>query len=615
MTSRSAGPTSTPARGRRARRAAAVLAALATAVGPRGSRVTRQRLGGAADCGRAAISGPTSASSTPACPWPPSRRASTRSTRSRSTTRWAPALRAAVQARAPTARPREPADLPGRLLHRGRRARRATRPTSPSTATSTSTTGASTPDNCIALNNFWRSLSNLTINVDGADGLPRVRQLLGRVAGRADAPGQHHRRQPDADGLLHRRPAVRQRRLHRRLADRRSSSTARSSSTSCATAASAAGRTRVWNQVFAGVAGRAGRRHVPRPRRTRRSTTTPVSREKPFLYVDAAGTWQRARARGRAPTRPARPGRTARPRAGRSRCRTSIVARPSDSVTTINSAAGPRASTCCSRPASMTSTARITVQPGRHRRARPRASRPSPPSTARCRCGVGDVPGVVVAGIMIDAGPVNSPRAACGSARPGARRRARDAGQPDDPAATCFFRVGGPARRQGDRRPRGQQRPRAARRHLGLARRPRRPGAFGWTVNTADNGVIVNGDDVTATGLFVEHYQQYNVDLERRARRAPSSSRTSCPTTRRTRRPGSTTASLGWAGVQGRRHGAHPRAVGRRQLHLHQRRPDAPRDARLRGAGRPRACGCTTCSPCSWAPARSTTSSTTPARR
>ncbi len=32
----------------------------------------------------------------------------------------------------------------------------------------------------------------------------------------------------------------------------------------------------------------------------------------------------------------------------------------------------------------------------------------------------------------------------------------------------------------------------------------------GWNVNTADHGLVVNGDDVTAYGLFVEHYQQYN---------------------------------------------------------------------------------------------------------
>ena len=33
----------------------------------------------------------------------------------------------------------------------------------------------------------------------------------------------------------------------------------------------------------------------------------------------------------------------------------------------------------------------------------------------------------------------------------------------------------------------------------------------GWTVNTADTGIVVNGDDVTAYGLFVEHYQKYEV--------------------------------------------------------------------------------------------------------
>jgi hypothetical protein len=32
-----------------------------------------------------------------------------------------------------------------------------------------------------------------------------------------------------------------------------------------------------------------------------------------------------------------------------------------------------------------------------------------------------------------------------------------------------------------------------------------------WTVNTADTGLIVNGANVLATGLFVEHYQKYNV--------------------------------------------------------------------------------------------------------
>ena len=36
---------------------------------------------------------------------------------------------------------------------------------------------------------------------------------------------------------------------------------------------------------------------------------------------------------------------------------------------------------------------------------------------------------------------------------------------------------------------------------------------MGWTLNTADTGVIVSGDNVTAYGLFVEHYQKYEVVL------------------------------------------------------------------------------------------------------
>ena len=34
---------------------------------------------------------------------------------------------------------------------------------------------------------------------------------------------------------------------------------------------------------------------------------------------------------------------------------------------------------------------------------------------------------------------------------------------------------------------------------------------MGWNSNTADTGLIVNGDNVAAYGLFVEHYQKYEV--------------------------------------------------------------------------------------------------------
>ena len=33
----------------------------------------------------------------------------------------------------------------------------------------------------------------------------------------------------------------------------------------------------------------------------------------------------------------------------------------------------------------------------------------------------------------------------------------------------------------------------------------------GWTINVGDQGVVVNGDNVTALGLFVEHYEKAQV--------------------------------------------------------------------------------------------------------
>ncbi len=44
--------------------------------------------------------------------------------------------------------------------------------------------------------------------------------------------------------------------------------------------------------------------------------------------------------------------------------------------------------------------------------------------------------------------------------------------------------------------------------HVWLWRGDHRDGV-GWNVNTAATGLVVNGNDVTAYGLFVEHYQKY----------------------------------------------------------------------------------------------------------
>ncbi len=117
----------------------------------------------------------------------------------------------------------------------------------------------------------------------------------------------------------------------------------------------------------------------------------------------------------------------------------------------------------------------------------------------------GDVPGIDLAGLTVDAGATSSPvlvRIGAGHV---------DKSSAADPTALqdVFFRIGGP--HEG----------RAATSlvvnsdHVVLddiwAWRADHGTGVGWTQNTADTGVVVNGDDVEATGLFVEHYQKHEV--------------------------------------------------------------------------------------------------------
>jgi hypothetical protein len=118
---------------------------------------------------------------------------------------------------------------------------------------------------------------------------------------------------------------------------------------------------------------------------------------------------------------------------------------------------------------------------------------------------VADVPGVKLAGLLFDAGPVSSP-VLLQVGTPHAHKS-----EPADPTSLqdVFFRIGGAT-------------PGKATTSLIVnsdnvllddiwAWRADHGNGVGWTANTADTGVIVNGDDVTAYGLFVEHYQKYEV--------------------------------------------------------------------------------------------------------
>ena len=118
---------------------------------------------------------------------------------------------------------------------------------------------------------------------------------------------------------------------------------------------------------------------------------------------------------------------------------------------------------------------------------------------------VADVPGVKSPALLFDAGPVNSPVLL----QVGSRTRTRATRADPTSVQDVFFRIGGAT-------------PGKATTSLVVnsdnvllddiwAWRADHGNGVGWTANTADTGVIVNGDDVTAYGLFVEHYQKYEV--------------------------------------------------------------------------------------------------------
>jgi len=358
---------------------------------------------------------------------------------------------------------------------------------------------------CIALDNFWRSLANLSINVMGLDGCrssadfwavsqaaPMRRVNLtgknlslmdyctdgpqyasgGFIADSAFAGGtiingsqqQFYTRNSNLDGWTN----------------------------------------GVWNQVFSGDLN-APAQSFPKPPYTTLDTT-PVSREKPYLYVDADGTYNvfvpaaQQNSRGITWDHGQTPGRSIP-------LSDFFVAHPSDSIAKINSA--------------LAQGKNLLVTPGVYDIDQSIAVKRADTvvlgmglATLTALGGatpmtVADVQGVDIAGLTFDAGPVNSPVLL----RIGSQH---DKGGPhqasgENPTAVqdVFFRIGGP--------------------HVGKATaslevnsdhailddvwawRADHGAGVGWTVNTADTGVVVTGDDVTATGLFVEHYQKTEV--------------------------------------------------------------------------------------------------------
>jgi hypothetical protein len=127
------------------------------------------------------------------------------------------------------------------------------------------------------------------------------------------------------------------------------------------------------------------------------------------------------------------------------------------------------------------------------------------PTNGTAAIETGDTTGVQISGITIDAGAQQSPTLV----QVGPSGAAQGDGSDPTTLTDVFVRVGGP--------------------HAGStttaievnsphtllddiwAWRADHGTGVGWTTNTADHGLVVNGDDVTAEGLFVEHFQKEQV--------------------------------------------------------------------------------------------------------
>lgn len=370
--------------------------------------------------------------------------------------------------------------------------------------------------NCLALVNFWRTLSNLTLQVNaaGQDGC-RASANFWAVSQAVSL------RRVDVQGgtlsLMDYCTAGPQYASGGYMADSRAGVVVNGSQQQWLTRNSQISEwsNGVWNAVFAGVEGAPSDETFPTPPYTTLDTT-PVSREKPYLFVD-----ERGRYNVRVPDAVTESsgvswedGLTAGRTIG---LQDFFVARPTDSVRTINS--------------QLARGKHLLLTPGVYDVDRTIAVKRA--NTVVLGLGhatltavdgavpmsVADVPGVVIAGLTIDAGEVSSPVLLQVGSKHGRHGHGKGHGHgpgKSDPAnpttlSDVYFRIGGPHVGKADVTLEVNSDD-VLIDHIWAWRADHGvPGSFGWDVSTGRNGVVVNGDDVTATGLFVEHYQEYNV--------------------------------------------------------------------------------------------------------
>jgi hypothetical protein len=258
----------------------------------------------------------------------------------------------------------------------------------------------------------------------------------------------------------------------------------------------------VWNMVFSGVPGGPAATTFPQPVYTV-LPTTPFSRDKPYLYIDSAGKYRvfvpslRTNASGASWAN----GATAGSSIPMSQF---YVAKPADTAATLNQALAQGLNLFFTPGTyQLNDTIRIT-----------RANTvvlglgfPAlVPTGGVVPMSVADVDGVKIAGLLFDAGTVNSQSLLTVGPTGAANNHAANPISIHD----IFFRIGGAVSGKATNSLIVNSHNTIID-HIWAWRADHGIAATGWGINTADTGVVVNGNDVLATGLFVEHYQKYEV--------------------------------------------------------------------------------------------------------
>ncbi|WP_327111216.1 discoidin domain-containing protein [Streptomyces sp. NBC_01341] len=256
----------------------------------------------------------------------------------------------------------------------------------------------------------------------------------------------------------------------------------------------------VWNQTFSGVEG-APATGFPEPRYTTLDAT-PVSREKPFLYLDGSeykvfAPAKRTNARGTTWA-------NGTPQGESIPLSKFYVVKPGAAAATINQA--------------LAQGLHLLFTPGIYHVDRTidvdRANTivlglglaTIIPDNGVTAMKVADVDGVRLAGFLIDAGRVNSPTLLeIGPQGAGADHAANPTTVQD-----VYVRIGGAGAGKATTSVVVNSDD-AIIDHSWVWRADHGEGV-GWETNRADYGVRVNGDDVLATGLFVEHFNKYDVE-------------------------------------------------------------------------------------------------------